>query len=289
MIINAHFSKFSDVEEANPIRISRRTPVISYACKKEQYDEIENERLFEGYNEASDEPIDVFYDRQQFFNFEECVCLHKNDGDDSEKIHIPWNWFDSEGKMNKIKMRAILFSINQDSNLSDDTNLSDENVEANVRTSENQKNAFNVICTKVIEDILVHHGKPFFGTDTFSGLRKHYKKLAVLLKRHNDDPKSLSKIEKTQMLNLSKIWNYLLTEMWKTGIGKDYEGLIEKHVMDFLSLEYATYPDNNKTHLCCRKLVNRRKNVVRKKILDTGKRQGVKYKRQGKFSLFHSY
>ena len=44
-------------------------------------------------------------------------------------------------------MRTILFGVNPDSN------LCEENLKANVFSSQNYKNAINLICTKLIKDI----------------------------------------------------------------------------------------------------------------------------------------
>ena len=54
--------------------------------------------------------------------------------------------------------------------------------------------------------------------------------------------------------------------------------------MEHLNIDYRTQPENNRTHPCGQKLVNRRKNVVRKQITDAVKRLKVNYRRQGKFS-----
>ena len=104
----------------------------------------------------------------------------------------------------------------------------------------------------------------FFEITSFADIQKRYKNLIHLLKKNNEDKKSLTKIEKKQMESWSKIFNYLHTEMWKIGPGKDYKALIERHSMEHLNLEYGTHPENNRSHHCGQKLVNRRKNVVRK-------------------------
>ena len=59
------------MEEANPIEIPRARPVISYSCKKEQGGKNEF-GLFEGDDGELQEPIDVFWDCKDFFDFENC-------------------------------------------------------------------------------------------------------------------------------------------------------------------------------------------------------------------------
>lgn len=77
MILNSHFSKlYSEVKEANLIEISRLAPSISYSCKKEQGGNNEY-GLFEGEDGEIQELIDLFYDRKDFFNFENCLYLKK--------------------------------------------------------------------------------------------------------------------------------------------------------------------------------------------------------------------
>ena len=82
--------------------------------------------------------------------------------------------------------------------------------------------------------------KFFFHITCFADVQKRYKNLVHLLKKNNKDKKSLTKIEKKQMENWSKIFNYLLTEVWKVGPGKDYEALIEKFSMEHLNIDYRT-------------------------------------------------
>ena len=104
------------------------------------------------------------------------------------------------------------------------------------------------------------------------------------MRRYNEGD-FLTDVEKQQMDYLSKVWDFLFTGMWKTRPTKEYEAAIEKQIMAQMKIEYATHPENNREHYCCRKIVNRLKNVVRKKILDTGKRMDVHYRRQGMLFL----
>ena len=265
------------MEEANPIEILRARPVISYSCKKEQGGKNEF-GLYEGDDGERQEPIDVFWDRNDYFNFNNCTYLIKKENHTAATTMIPHNYIDSERKMTNDQMKKILYSVNPDFNLTEET------IKENVKASENYKNDIKLISTKLIKDVYVHHAKFFFHITCFADVRKRYKNLVYLLKKNNEDKKSLTKLEKKQLENWSKIFNYLLTEVWKVGPGKDYEALIEKFSMEHLNIDYGTQPENNRTHPCGRKLVNRRKNIVRKQITDAGKQLKVNYRRQGKFS-----
>ena len=177
-------------------------------------------------------------------------------------------------------MMGIMFENNPNGD------ITEEDIAANIRTSENQKNAFRRLATPKIEDILVFHCKQFgMNVNTFKEVRKEYRDFAILVKRKNKGDDSLTDMDKIKIDNSLKIWDFMLTGMWKTGGTKEYEAAIEKKVMGQMNLVYATYLNNNREHLCCRKLVNRTKNVVRKKIIDTGKRIDVVYRRQGTFSI----
>ena len=65
------------MEEANPIEIPRARPVISYSCKKEQGGKDEF-GFYEGDDGERQEPIDVFWDRNDYFNFNNCTYSIKS-------------------------------------------------------------------------------------------------------------------------------------------------------------------------------------------------------------------
>ena len=134
------------------------------------------------------------------------------------------NYINSERRMTLDQMQKILYSVNPDFNLTKET------INENVIASQNYKNDINLISTKLIKDIYVHHAKFFFHITSFADVQKRYKNLVHLLKKNNKDKKSLTKIEKKQMESWSKIFNYLHTEMWKISSGKDYEALIKNLV-----------------------------------------------------------
>merc|ERR1739836_186713 len=90
-------------------------------------------------------------------------------------------------------MKEILYSVNPDFNLTEET------IKENVKASENYKNDIKLICTKVIKDVYVHHAKFFFHITCFADVRKRYKNLVYLLKKKNENPKSLTKLEKQQL------------------------------------------------------------------------------------------